>query len=282
MGIRDDARSFLDRELPAAVTYRSNDADGKYLKLTGYTQKKLTDSWDSGENLSGCNAFVGKYCAGIGLPGLGGFPLQDMLSSHGKAEAWVESLEGSEPQYGDILRHKVFHVDVSLGVDGTSKKLTRAAAGQNRFKADRYDTVKRVEGDGRFDWTKLEGWVDIEILAGEKSGSLGTAPTDKSHAWLYGWWTVWDGNTYYYFFHASGIVIYTMKKPTRGELPPAHPGNSGKYAIAAGGEVVVTWKKVAGSSAGATVETFGFSEENLRFMRGTSTNYGDLLATKLS
>ncbi len=60
----------------------------------------------------------------------------------------------------------------------------------------------------------------------------------NSLSWLPGWWTVWDGNYYYYFFDLSGSVVYIESEPqTQGA--PASPKSRGTYGFNKAGELVV-------------------------------------------
>lgn len=83
-----------------------------------------------------------------------------LAASAGKPDAWIVSTKDKRPQYGDILRHTIFHVDVAIGFDGDI--LLRAAGGQGGPPV--HDIVNRVRGLGPYDWTKLKGWIDIDIF----------------------------------------------------------------------------------------------------------------------
>jgi hypothetical protein len=48
--------------------------------------------------------------------------------------------------------------------------------------------------------------------------------------WVLGW-TVWDGNTYYYYFSADGVVNYIKTIRTQKWVPPKTMGNQGKVTM---------------------------------------------------
>ena len=79
---------------------------------------------------------------------LGVFDLKHITEIAGKPNLWIVSRNDNRPQYGDILRHTSFHVDVSLDFDGDI--LLRAAAGQGS-KAAGHDIIKRVRGIAPYD-----------------------------------------------------------------------------------------------------------------------------------
>src|SRR5262249_12997487 len=130
----------------------------------------------------------------------GFFALGPTLAKGGRGDAYVASTkDGPVPQFGDILRHgKAIHVAIALGFEGNF--CLRAAGGQSshpRPKEDvskEYDNVLRVRGSGPYDFTDLQGWLDLDLYFG------GAPSFDPSLAWLSGWWEVSDGNTYFYFF----------------------------------------------------------------------------------
>jgi hypothetical protein len=123
--------------------------------------------------MTGCNGFTGWYGRQMGSAAyLGGFDLKEIVKKAGKPESWIVSTPDNRPQYGDILRHTSFHVDVALGFDGDI--LLRAAGGQGG-KGVGHDIIKRVRGTASYDPKRLMGWIDIDIYFGDG------APARESH-----------------------------------------------------------------------------------------------------
>jgi len=272
--IRDTARRILDAALPPNTTITSNGATaGKYTELTGIAHKTLADNWAKGGIMTGCNGFTGWYGARLGSKTyLGVFDLEGIVKKAGRPDSWVKSTKDNRPQYGDILRHASFHVDVCLGFDGDL--LLRAAAGQGGKNAGG-DIIKRLRGTAAYDPSKLVGWIDLDLYFG---GAASPSASDAELAWLHGWWTVSDGETYYYYFFPSGVVQYTKTKPTAQTPPPAHPLNTGKFSYTKPGTLVLDWNPADG---GATRETFRNATSNAIKMNATSNRYAPLVATKL-
>jgi hypothetical protein len=108
----------------------------------------------------------------------------------------------------------------------------------------------------------------------EAAGTI-TTPT-----WLRGWWKVWDGNTYYYYFTAQHVVTYVKTAPTNLSLPPLKmPLNEGSVTLSADTtKVVIDWNPADG---GATKETFTRQLPDTKTMNGVSNRYSPLVATKL-
>jgi len=99
--------------------------------------------------------------------------------------------------------------------------------------------------------------------------------------WLRGWWNVYDGNTYYYYFSDQHGVTYSKDAPAAlGVAPPRKPLNEGTVTISATPpHVVIEWNPADG---GATTESFtrvGWSSESE--MNGVSNRYSPLFARKL-
>lgn len=101
--------------------------------------------------------------------------------------------------------------------------------------------------------------------------------TDLS--WLLGWWTVWDGNYYYYYFDHAGRVVY-IETPPRSQAAPTSPHNKGTYEFKPSGDLVLTWNAFAGLDA--TVETFYNAGPGVTQMNATSSQYSPLVATRRS
>lgn len=100
--------------------------------------------------------------------------------------------------------------------------------------------------------------------------------------WLRGWWNVYDGNTYYYYFSDQHGVTYTKVAPAAlVAAPPKRPLNEGTVTISATPpHIVINWNPADG---GATKESFtrvGWISE--REMNGVSNRYSPLFAKKMT
>jgi hypothetical protein len=274
MSARDNARKILDSALPGNTIITSNGATAsKYTEMTGLSQQTMADNWAKGGIMTGCNGFTGWYGAKMGSKTyIGGFDLQDIARRAGKPAAWVPSRQDNRPGYGDILRHTSFHVDVSVGFDGDV--LQRAAGGQGG-KGVGCDIIKRVRGTASYDYRKLSGWIDIDIYF---DSSTAPSASDATMQWLYGWWKVWDGNDYYYYFFPNGKVQYTKSKPIVKTPPPAHPLNTGTYLYSSDGKLVIDWNPLDG---GSTRETFYNAYANANKMNANSSRYSPLVASRI-
>ena len=98
--------------------------------------------------------------------------------------------------------------------------------------------------------------------------------------WLQGWWKVWDGNTYYYFFGPGGVVQYIKTPPANTSAPPSRPDNRGQYEYTPN-LLVVTWNQLPGVED-ACEEKFYNAVFGCRQMNATSNLYSPLVATRLS
>jgi hypothetical protein len=266
--VRKQAKGILEAELPEGVRYASDNGK-RYEELTGYSHATLKANWAKGGQLTACMGYVAHYCSRMGItPNLGRFDLETYLPTIQKEYSWVRSMPGRRPQYGDILLHQGVHIDVSMGFDSNNPDiLIRGAAGQGSVGT--HDVVCRVRGTAAYNAGKLKGWVDIERYLGAIAAPL-PAP------WLTGWWKVWDGNTYYYYFGNGGFVQYTKTAPGSA-LPPTRPVGQGDYTLTSG-TLVITWNPVGGS---ATVETFRNAVAGAQQMNGTSSRYSPLVATRI-
>ncbi|WP_170181745.1 T6SS effector amidase Tae4 family protein [Phreatobacter stygius] len=97
--------------------------------------------------------------------------------------------------------------------------------------------------------------------------------------WLLGWWVVYDGSYYWYYFSDRGIVTYVESAPKNTLAPPVSmPVNSGRVTTSeTAPHVVIEWNPTDG---GATVEKFRYWG-NKREMNGTSNRFSPLFARKL-
>lgn len=123
----------------------------------------------------------------------------------------------------------------------------------------------------------------------EKFKGYGRSDFDDAYAgvaagadldWLLGWWRVWDGNDYFYYFDHGGRVVYVESKPHSTAAGPAAPHNRGSYAFAGSGSLVVSWNALPGLSA--TIETFYNARTGATLMNATSSQYSPLVATRMS
>jgi hypothetical protein len=79
------------------------------------------------------------------------------------------------------------------------------------------------------------------------------APSSMVPDWLVGWWTVYDGKYYYYYFNKAGLVTYINQRPNAKWTPPMNIGNQGRVQMLEHGPRV-TWNPV--SNLQATIETY--------------------------
>ncbi len=235
--IRDKARERLDKELPPGKIITSNGPTGaKYTEMTGLTHERLTANWATGGILTGCNGFTGWFGRRLGSEKyLGVFDLQKAAKDAGKPNSWVKSTKDNRPNYGDILRHASFHVDVALDFDGDI--LNRAAGGQGGPKAG-CDIIKRVKGKGAYNPADLVGWIDIDLYFGSGSPAIAT-PTPE---WLIGWWEIVDGaDIFFYYFFRSGVVQYTRLRPNPQTCPSLPASASGAFTMGPFSVFTIVW-----------------------------------------
>jgi hypothetical protein len=101
--------------------------------------------------------------------------------------------------------------------------------------------------------------------------------------WLVGWWTVYDGNTYYYYFFGDGSVVYIKQAPNPKWTPPKTIGNHG--SVAKNDSVhgfTVTWDVLKGETT-PTIENFtplGWTSQTE--MNATSNKYSPIYARKIA
>ena len=108
-----------------------------------------------------------------------------------------------------------------------------------------------------------------------------TAGLTPVPSWLQGWWKVFDGNTYYYYFSDQHVATYTKAPPKDLVSPPVkQPLNEGAVTISTDTtKVVIDWNPADG---GETQETFTRSPPIIDSMNGVSNRYAPLSATKMS
>jgi hypothetical protein len=268
--IREKALAILTAAIPPGAVITSNGATAKkFTELTGTTHQTLLDNWAKGGQLTTCNGFTGWFGRKMGVGfGIGGFDLQGIAAKAGRPDAWVVAADDVYPDTGDILRHASFHVDVALEWEGAL--LLRAASGQGGKNAG-CDIIKRVGGTAPYQSSKLQGWLDIEKLLGDATASSGPE-------WFQGWWKVWDGNTYYYYFEPLGQVSYVKSRPLT-KNAPKYPVSRGRYRYEdSAGRLTIDWQSVG---EGSTRETFWNAAPNAGMMNATSSRYSPLVATRL-
>jgi hypothetical protein len=282
---RNKAAEILAQIPKTAEGIRSDTQSALFLRWTGISHDQMMKSWRENMNgpklLTACGGYASKFAAEIGITDINSFfELEKSLKDVGKAHAWVPASSGARPDVGDILRHTVFHVDVAAGWDGP--KLIRVAAGQsNHLRPTKsvegeFDALKWVTGKGPYNAANLQGWLDLDKYFGA-SASPSVGPT---FGWLDGWWKVWDGKTYWYYFGPNGVVKYSKTQPANFAGPPKQADNVGTYAFNPQNGLVVTWNKVAGVTT-ACRETFYNASPGCKQMNARSNLYGPLVATKV-
>jgi hypothetical protein len=108
---------------------------------------------------------------------------------------------------------------------------------------------------------------------------LPSNPANAPLDWAVGWWTVWDGNTYYYYFFGDNDVIYIKTLPSRSWIPPRTAGRKGRVERLEHG-LKIFWPPF--SDEVGTEETFTrMNWTSTTEMHGLSTKYSPLGASKL-
>ena len=120
--------------------------------------------------------------------------------------------------------------------------------------------------------SQKSGFTTADIAMGGLSRKL------QAVNWLKGWWKVWDGNYYYYFFGPGGIVQYTKTVPSNTSKPPIRADNTGTYTYTPN-QLVINWKQVPGAEA-ACQETFYNAVPGCQQMNANSNLYSPLVATR--
>jgi hypothetical protein len=115
-------------------------------------------------------------------------------------------------------------------------------------------------------------WTHLVRLAG------GAASEDPD--WPLGWWRVWDGGTWYYYFADDGVVMSSRNSPFNTRTRPAKAHNTGRWSFSPPHTLVVTWKQVSGAPK-PCVETFYNAQKGYDQMNATSNLYSPLVATRM-
>jgi hypothetical protein len=123
--------------------------------------------------------------------------------------------------------------------------------------------------------------ISVKFNEDGSSPVIDSSPAPSVGLMLIGWWKVWDGNTYYYFFGPDDIVKYTKTPPPNPSAPPQRADNHGRYTYTPPSQLVVTWNQVAAGEA-ACQETFYNAVFGCQQMNATSNIYSPLVATRLS
>jgi hypothetical protein len=119
------------------------------------------------------------------------------------------------------------------------------------------------------------------ILAIAQGLLQGRKPSDSIADWVVGWWSVYDGSQYYYYFYEGGEVVWTESKPagpTAGA--PRKTGNTGTATMSEHG-LDIRWRPLP-KGGGPTIENFtrmGWSSTTEMF--GKSNKYSPLSARKV-
>lgn len=270
--IRNRAREILSAvPLPPGQINSDGATAALFTKMTGMTHSYLQSEWAKGSKLTSCNAFTGWFARELGSEKyLGRFDLDTYLPKIGKEHAWVKSTPDVRPKFGDICRHRHFHVGVSLDFEGDV--WNRCDGGQGGKNAGR-DIIKRIRGTQAYDHTKLIGWIDIELYFG--AGAQPSTQTSPVPEWLVGWWKVmWRSQAYYYYFDRNHQAKWTQVVPQKTSQPPASARDTGKVSVESSAAFSVRWNNTG------TVEKFsrvGTKNE----MKGTWKGLEPMSGTKL-
>ncbi len=253
---RDEAINVLNGAVPQGAVYKSNQGGppymNKFYELTWTNHTVLMADYVAGGIMTACNGFVNWYALRLGIKGISNwFLLWQSLQGIQKGEAWVPATAtGAKPKPGDILKHRINHVDVAIGFNGNI--LRRVGAGQGdgtiysthprprdpNSRAMEYDCLKRVDGTGPYNWQNLEGWLDIDLFFG-----TATTATDVVPDWLVGWWRVaWRGMIYFYYFDQNHQVKWTQTQPLSTAFPPLLADDTGDFTIDNFSVVTLRWR----------------------------------------
>jgi hypothetical protein len=252
--IRDKAARYLQQVPEPPNTIGSLSQAALFTKLTGTPHERMKANWDTGGYMTACNGFTGTFAVNMGASGLFMFDLEGALKKEGKSYAWIKSAPDAMPKFGDICRYTAFHVGVSLGSDG--KYWRSADAGQGGPKVGQ-DFLRRKYRNYMHDWTKLQGWVDLDLYFGDVPD-----PSLPNPEWLAGWWKmIWQGQDWYYFFDQTNTAVWTQQEPTTSQYTPfSMPLNQGQLTVTGPTSFTVVWNDTG------SVETFNLMGTDKRVM----------------
>jgi hypothetical protein len=127
-------------------------------------------------------------------------------------------------------------------------------------------------------WGATWGQPDIRFWEIRSPGDKGKSAEVGS--FLNGWWSVYDGNYYFYYF-APPYVVYTNTRPAPTAGAPYKPANRGTVKPGRDNTFIVTWNPLPGDPA-PTVETFWLVWGQTRKMNARSNKYSMIYAEKIT
>src|SRR5262245_48931159 len=147
-------------------------------------------------------------------------------------------------------------------------------AGAHTERWDRNSIIQKAGAPGGMNAQHIVGQPRILLWQGTEATDSSPIPS-----WLPGWWSVYDGKQYYYYFSDQHGVTYTKDKPVSLSVPPAKsPLNEGTVTMTEHG-LVIDWNPADG---GATRETFTRVDWTSQTeMNGESNRYAPLFARKM-
>jgi hypothetical protein len=285
MGVREDAKTYLQRIVSGQVTSKANPlvfdsycGPPPRVMLPGTVipdpdipafpswDKRLDYSYSHKGNLTACNSFVGVYGQKMRIPfAVGGFDIEQISANANYTDAYVPARSGKKPQTGDIMTwaQPHLHMGVCWEEGGT---IYQVAAGQGGPVVG-FDIIRKAPEQVDYA-SKLRGWLDLE-LATDSSNQNKLSPT----AWLVGTWALtWDGQKYYYWFGNGGLAQYSHSAPLHKNMPPDSPHDRGRYTIS-DTTITVVWN--------ATGSREIFTRTGDRTMQGVWNNTDRFTATKM-
>jgi hypothetical protein len=253
--VRKKADDFL-KQVPATDVTSNGNTAALFTKLTGSSQESLQATWkqedipkkkrrDAGNNdMSGlattttCNAFVGQLSQAIGSPiYLGQFDIEQKLAKAGFKDAWVPAKSGKRPGLGDVFRPFKFHMGVSYNFEGDMWSTVESGQGGPGVDYTKgFDILRRKHQP--WDPTKLQGWVDIEILM---------KLAQKAPKWMIGWWRFEVGAAkQFVWVPERGAAQLFDAAPPNAKQPPVQDGKKGELTPDAdAGGATIAWESTA-------------------------------------
>ncbi len=98
--------------------------------------------------------------------------------------------------------------------------------------------------------------------------------------WAQGWWTVWDGSYYYYYFRPDGMVNYIETKPNPKWTPPKTVGNHGQVTLIPNG-LRIEWRPTEPGGEPTKEDFTRVDWTSTTEMNGVSNKYSPLFARKM-